>query len=76
MMENRGRHPASKMPRKKRFVKRPKKLWHVGVNAWAIPQPKTRDGMRMRWGTLTMRMEEKGCHKSCATGAMDPTIEY
>lgn len=30
----------------------------------------------MRCGTLTMRKEEKGCHASCAMGAMEPTREY
>lgn len=46
------------------------------MHAWAIPQPKTSVGIRIRWGTLTIRNEEKGCQHSCAIGAIDPTSEY
>ena len=76
MIENNGRHPASKIPRKKRLTSRLVKLRHAGVRVCAIPQPSTSTGMRMRCGTLTMRMDEKGCHSSWATGAMEPTMEY
>jgi len=32
--------------------------------------------MSIRCGTLTMRIEEKGCHANCAMGAIEPTREY
>jgi hypothetical protein len=41
-----------------------------------MPHPRTIAGINIRWGTLTMRMEEKGCHASCAIGAIEPTREY
>ena len=40
-----------------------------------MPQPKTRVGMRMRGGTLTMRKLEKGCHANCAMEEIDATRE-
>jgi hypothetical protein len=57
------------------LVSKPVKSWHAGTQIWASPQPKTIAGIRIRWRTLTMRMEEKGCHASCAAGAMAATTE-
>lgn len=76
MTEKSGRHPASKSPRKKRAAMRPEKLWHAAMQACAIPHPRTRIGIRMRCGTLTIRIDENGCHASCAIGAMLPRVLY
>lgn len=75
MTENRGRHPASKSPKMKRTAMSPPKLWAAGVHVCATPQPSSIVGIRMRGGTLIMRMEENGCQTSCAMGAMEPTRE-
>ena len=75
-MVNRGIHPASKRPSKKRTVTKPAKLLHAAVLAAAIPQQRTMDGIKIRGGTFTMSHAENGCHASCAIGAMDETREY
>jgi hypothetical protein len=76
MTLKRGRHPASNRPKKKRVASNPEYLWHAAIAACAMPHPRTRHGIRMRCGTLTIRMDEKGCHANCAMGAMLPTNEY
>jgi hypothetical protein len=59
-----GRQPASNSPRKNLVVRRPEKLWHPAIAVCAIPHPSTSDGINIRCGTLTIRIEEKGCHAS------------
>lgn len=75
MMVNSGMQPASNRPRKKRQASRPAKSSQAAMQVSAMPQPRMRLGMRMRWGTLTMRKAEKGCQASWAMGAMVPMSE-
>jgi hypothetical protein len=76
MTPKRGRHAPSNNPRKKRVARSPEYEWHAAIAAWATPHPRTRAGMRMRCGTLTIRTAEMGWKASWAMGAMDPTSEY
>ena len=64
MMLNSGRQPASNRPKKKRAAIREPKLWQAAIDAWAMPHPRQRHGIRIRWGTLTIKMDEKGCQAS------------
>lgn len=75
-MEKSGRQPASKRPKKNLAASKSPNELHAAMADCAMPQPRTRHGMRMRWGTLTIRTEENGCHASWAMGAMEPTREY